>query len=134
MDYQWYKNNEPIPGANLSYLYEEGGLNPNASYHLAMKRLSNGEKIETCPFQPTADVEPSVVYVYPSPVRSGGTLTVKVSAAASVAIVNMFGEMVVSQALAEGENSIVLNVPAGVYVVQVTINGQTRVCRISVID
>ena len=134
IDYQWYKNNEPIPGANLSYLYEEGGLDPKASYHLAMTRLSNGEKIETCPFQPTAEVEPSVVYVYPSPVRSGGTLTVKVSAAASVAIVNMFGEMVVSQALVEGENSIVLNVPAGVYVVQVTINGQTRVCRISVID
>ena len=134
MDYQWYKNNEPIPGANLSYLYEEGGLNPNASYHLAMTRISNGEKIETCPFQPTAEIEPSVVYVYPSPVRSGGTLTVKVSAAATVAIVNLFGEVVVSQALEEGENNIVLNAPAGVYVVQVTINGQTRVCRISVID
>ena len=66
--------------------------------------------------------------------RSGGTLTVKVSAVATVAIVNLFGEVVVSQALEEGENSIVLNAPAGVYVVQVTINGQTRVCRISVID
>jgi hypothetical protein len=133
-DYQWFKNNEPIPGANMSYLYEESGLDPEASYHLEMKRLSNGEKIETCPFQPAADVEPTVVYVYPSPVRSGGTLTVKVSAPASVAIVNMFGEVVVTQSLAEGENSISINAPAGVYVVQVTINGQTRVCRISVIN
>jgi hypothetical protein len=133
-DYQWYKNNLPIAGANLSYLYVAEGLDLTAFYHLEMTRVSNGEKVSTCPFRPTMSEEPAVVYVYPSPVRTGGTLTVKVSAAATVTIVNMFGDVVLTQALAEGENSIAMSAPAGVYVVHVAIGEETRVCRISVIE
>jgi len=133
-DYQWYKNNLPIAGANLSYLYVAEGLDLTAFYHLEMTRVSNGEKVSTCPFRPTKSEEPAVVYVYPSPVRTGGTLTVKVSAAATVTIVNMFGDVVLTQALAEGENSIAMSAPAGVYVVHVAIGEETRVCRISVIE
>ena len=133
-DYQWYKNNEPIPGANLSYLYVEEGLDPNASYHLEMRRIGNGEKVSTCPFKPQPVEDEAVVYVYPSPVRTGGVLTVKVSEPASLQMVNMFGDVVLSGALREGENSLTVSVPAGVYVVQVAIGAQTRVCRISVIE
>ena len=133
-DYQWYKNNEPIPGANLSYLYVEEGLDPNAFYHLEMRRIGNGEKVSTCPFNPQPVEDEAVVYVYPSPVRTGGVLTVKVSEPASVQMVNMFGDVVLSGALQEGENSLTVSVPAGVYVVQVAIGAQTRVCRISVIE
>lgn len=132
--YQWYKNNEPIPGANMTYLYAEQGLDPQATYHLEMTRVSNGEHVATCPFKPIIVPDPAVVYVYPSPVRSGGTLTIKVSAAASVTIVDMFGNKVLSQSLLEGENSISMNVPAGVYVVQVAVGGDTRTCRISVVE
>ena len=46
----------------------------------------------------------------------------------------MFGEVVLTQALSEGENSITMAVPSGVYVAQVLINGETRVCRISVVE
>ena len=133
-DFQWYKNNEAIPGANLSYLYVEEGLDPSASYHLEMTRVSNGEKVATCPFRPTAVEDQKVVYVYPSPVQVGGTLTVKVSEAASLTIVNMFGDIALTQALSEGTNSITMAVPAGIYVVQVQIGSETRVCRISVIE
>lgn len=133
-DFQWYKNNKAIPGANLSYLYTEEGLDPSASYHLEMTRVSNGEKVTTCPFRPTAVEDQKVVYVYPSPVQVGGTLTVKVSEAASLTIVNMFGDIVLTQALSEGTNSITMAVPAGIYVVQVQIGSETRVCRISVIE
>ncbi len=133
-DYQWYKNNLPIAGANLSYLYVAEGLDLTAFYHLEMTRVSNGEKVSTCPFRPTKSEEPAVVYVYPSPVRTGGTLTVKVNAAATVTIVNMFGDVVLTQALAFGENSIAVSAPAGVYVVHVAIGEETRVCRISVIE
>lgn len=135
-DYQWYKNNEPILGANLSYLYEERGLDMNAYYHLEMKRVSTGEDVVTCPFKPqTIDEENIVsVFVYPSPVRSGSTLTVKVSDDAVVNIFNMFGDLLLTKDLLEGENSFVVNAPAGVYVVQVLIGDQMRTCRISVID
>ena len=133
-DFQWYKNNEAIAGANLSYLYVAEGLDPADSYYLEMTRVSNGEKVTTCPFLPTAVEDQKVVYVYPSPVRVGGTLTVKVSEAASLTIVNMFGDIALTQALSEGTNSITMEVPAGIYVVQVQIGSETRVCRISVIE
>ena len=133
-DFQWYKNNEAIAGANLSYLYVAEGLDPAYSYYLEMTRVSNGEKVTTCPFRPTAVEDQKVVYVYPSPVQVGGTLTVKVSEAASLTIVNMFGDIALTQALSEGTNSITMEVPAGIYVVQVQIGSETRVCRISVIE
>lgn len=133
-DFQWYKNNEAIAGANLSYLYVAEGLDPADSYYLEMTRVSNGEKLTTCPFRPTAVEDQKVVYVYPSPVQVGGTLTVKVSEAASLTIVNMFGDIALTQALSEGTNSIAMEVPAGIYVVQVQIGSETRVCRISVIE
>lgn len=133
-DFQWYKNNEAIAGANLSYLYVAEGLDPADSYHLEMTRVSNGEKVTTCPFRPTAVEDQKVVYVYPSPVQVGGTLTVKVSEAASLTIVNMFGDIALTQALSEGTNSITMEVPAGIYVVQVQIGSETRFCRISVIE
>lgn len=133
-DFQWYKNNEAIAGANLSYLYVAEGLDPADSYYLKMTRVSNGEKVTTCPFRPTAVEDQKVVYVYPSPVQVGGTLTVKVSEAASLTIVNMFGDIALTQALSEGTNSIAMEVPAGIYVVQVQIGSETRVCRISVIE
>lgn len=133
-DFQWYKNNEAIAGANLSYLYVAEGLDPADSYYLEMTRVSNGEKLTTCPFRPTAVEDQKVVYVYPSPVQVGGTLTVKVSEAASLTIVNMFGDIALTQALSEVTNSIAMEVPAGIYVVQVQIGSETRVCRISVIE
>jgi hypothetical protein len=133
-DYQWYKNSEPIPGANLSYLYVGEGLDTAAVYHLEMTRVANNEKVVTCPFRAQAVEDPAVVYVYPSPVRSGANLTVKVGDAATVKIVNMFGDVLLTQPLTAGENAIPIAAQAGVYVVQVTIGTQTRVCRISVID
>ncbi len=133
-DFQWYKEGEPIAGANLAYLYLQGGLDPEAHYHLEMTRVSNGEHVATCPFLPAASETKDVLYVYPSPVRSGGTLTIKVSAAANATIVNAFGEVVLTAALSEGENSLTINAPAGVYVVQVVMNGQTHICHIGVID
>lgn len=133
-DYQWYKDNEPIEGDTLSYMYVEGGLDPNATYHLEMTRVSNGEKVVTCPFRPLVEEDKIVVYVYPSPVQSGGKLTIMVSAAAKATIVNTFGEVVKTLDLKEGANEVEMNVPAGVYVVQVVIDGETRVCRVGVID
>ena len=133
-DYQWYKDNEPIEGDTLSYMYVEGGLDPNATYHLEMTRVSNGEKVVTCPFRPVREEDRVVVYVYPSPVQSGGKLTIMVSAPATATIVNTFGDVVTTIDLKEGANEVVMNVPAGLYVVQVTIGGETRVCRVGVID
>ena len=133
-DYQWFKDNDTIQGATLSYLYVEGGLDTTAYYHLEMTRVSTGMRVSTCPFRPSGTKNTVSVYVYPSPLRSGGTLTIKVSEPGKATIVNMFGEVVTTASLVSGENSVVLNAPAGVYVVQVVIGSSARTCRISVID
>ena len=90
--------------------------------------------VTTCPIKPVASREAPAVYVYPSPVRSGGTLTIKVSEAAKASIVDMFGNVVLSQDLVEGANSVIMNVQAGVYVVRVEIGDKSHVCRISVTE
>lgn len=133
-DYQWFRNNDTIHGATLSYLYVEGGLDPESTYHLEMTRVSTGERVVTCPFRPVVNENSTIVYVYPSPVRAGNALTIKVSEPATAAFVNMFGEIVLTRELVEGENSVTMNVPAGIYVVQITVGETTRVFRISVID
>lgn len=133
-DYQWFKDGEPIEGANMSYLYLPEGLDTAATYYLEMIRVSNGMTVTTCPIKPAATHEAPAVYVYPSPVRSGGTLTIKVSEAATASIVDMFGNVVLTQNLAEGANSVIMNVQAGVYVVRVEIGDQNHVCRISVTE
>lgn len=133
-DYQWYKDNQPIEGATMSYLYVPEGLDTDASYHLEMVRVNNGERVATCPFIPVEDTDVKVVYVYPSPVRAGGILTIKTSEEATATIVDMFGKTVLTQALKEGENSLLMSVPVGVYVVHVAIGDQTRICRISVVN
>ena len=133
-DYQWYKNGVPIEGDTLSYLYAPNGLDPAAAYHLEMRRASNGEQVATCPFIPTVKEEQIVVYVYPSPVQAGGLLTIKVNAPAKATIINAFGEVVKTVDLQQGTNEVEMNVPAGVYIVQVEINGDSRACRVGVID
>ena len=133
-DYQWFCNNDTIRGATLSYLYVEGGLDPTATYHLEMTRVSTGERVVTCPFRPVENQTSTIVYVYPSPVRTGNALTIKVSEPATATIVNMFGDVVITRSLVEGENFVTMNVPAGIYVIQIAVGETTRVFRISVID
>lgn len=50
-DFQWVKNGEKIAGANLSYYYEAGGLDPSAEYQVEVL-LPNGVRLTTCPFVP----------------------------------------------------------------------------------
>ncbi len=133
-DFQWYKEDVPIEGANKSYLYVEEGLEIGARYTLRMKRVSNGEEVETCSYIPKALEEMDKVVVYPSPVRVGQTLTVKSNKAGSAAFVSMIGETVQTNAFGQGTSSIPAPSLAGVYVVKVTIDGKIQTCRITVIE
>ena len=133
-DYQWFKDGEPIEGANMSYLYVPEGLDTASIYYLEMVRVSDSTKVTTCPFKPVVTKETPEVYVYPSPIRSGGTLTIKVTEAATATIVDMFGNIVLTQNLIEGANSVVVNAPAGVYVVRIEVGDKSHVCRISVTE
>lgn len=56
MDYtsfQWMKDSVDVPGAVLSYYYEEGGLNMNSFYQVRVI-TTDGEILISCPFYPEA--------------------------------------------------------------------------------
>ena len=133
-NFQWLRNGEPIPNATKSYLYLEEGLKTTDAYVLRMRRVSNGEIVQTCAYYPKTDNEVDKVVIYPSPVRIGQTLTVKSNKAGSAAFVSMIGETVQTNAFGQGTSSIPAPSVAGVYVVKVTIDGNIQTCRISVIE
>ena len=47
--FQWYKNDEPLPGENHSYIYQP--LDPNSQYYVELTR-SDGVTVKNCPIQP----------------------------------------------------------------------------------
>lgn len=133
-DFQWYKNDVAIEGANMSYLYVEGGFKKGDVYTLEMTRISNGERVETCPFVPATKEEKAHIVIYPSPVRKGGELTVKSDKAGTVSFTNMLGESAGSASIVAGENTVTAPAVAGIYVVQVQTDTETLSCQISVMD
>lgn len=133
-DFQWYCDEVAIEGANLSYLYVEEGLKAGSAYTLEMTRVSTGERVQTCPFVPKAATEQNRVVIYPSPVHTGGKLTIKSSLPGSVKICNMLGDTAVSAELVAGENYVTAPASAGVYVVQVATENEIQSCQISVIE
>lgn len=133
-DFQWLHNDKPIAGANKSYLYLENGFVPGDSYILRMKRVSNGEVVQTCAYYPKSESEVDKVVIYPSPVRIGQNLTLKSTKSGTAAFVNMLGEAVQTKSFPAGTSTMEAPSIAGVYVVKVTIEGKIQTCRITVIE
>lgn len=72
-DFQWYKNGEPIPGATLSFLFIDGGLDFSATYSAEITR-ADGQKLMTCNFTPTKVEQVSPI---PSLLPIGTNVTVQ---------------------------------------------------------
>ena len=50
--YQWYRNNEPIPGETLPYLYVPRGLEQDTTwYHVRVVRVGETQDFQTCPIR-----------------------------------------------------------------------------------
>lgn len=80
-----------------------------------------GEVIYTpfgCPTAGTPDYAFMQPEVYPNP--SNGTFTIKINESGSAAIYNISGQLVQEKVLAEGENTLQLSLPAGVYLLKGT--------------
>ena len=50
--YQWYKDGQPIAGATLPYLFEDGGLDTTAVYSARVVQADNGKELYICPVVP----------------------------------------------------------------------------------
>ncbi|MCQ2332981.1 MAG: hypothetical protein MJZ88_00005 [Paludibacteraceae bacterium] len=128
--YQWYKNGQPITGANESYYIEESGLDRTATYCVLLTR-ADSMSIFTCPF----DFNPSTgiddVYgsaFIPSFVSRNSTFSV--AGCGMATWVDMLGTVVRKQSFIE---SIQTPAIAGMYILYLQDErGNTQVARIIV--
>ncbi|MDI9339832.1 MAG: DUF2341 domain-containing protein [Sediminibacterium sp.] len=73
--------------------------------------------------------ESGMVSIFPNPTKAQFTIDVK--SAAQVRIINLIGEMIMSQKLEAGQHSVDLSSNAsGLYLIEVTTNGRTEVIRL----
>lgn len=72
-DFQWYKNGEPIPGATLSFLFIDGGLDFSATYSAEVTR-ADGQTLMTCNFTP---IKVEQISPIPSLLPLGSTIPVQ---------------------------------------------------------
>jgi len=70
---QWYKDNQPIPGATGQYYYAPALLN---GVYYAIATDKDGNKVQTCPRICDGIVMQAGISVYPNPVKSGTKATV----------------------------------------------------------
>jgi hypothetical protein len=74
-DFQWYLDNEAIPGATGRYLLQSGGLRHGHNYHAKMLDITR-RTFETCPY---LYLEEERLRVHPNPIVRGSLLTVELS-------------------------------------------------------
>ncbi len=119
--YQWYVNGQEIAGANLSYYspYPQE-LDMLGQYQLKMKR-SDGIEFLTCPCVPgtVENAAPASVRVAPTRVPAGHPVTVTVGEAGMMDVYSAMGQKVMSVALEENDNVVVMPAQEGIYILSV---------------
>ena len=121
LDYQWFKNNELLPGETHSYLYQP--LDTTAEYHVVVTR-KDGVQIATCPLQPVYHEQQSK---YPSVVKAGQKMRMYMAQETTIWYYTVSGQLYSSFTLPQGHVTMdAPNIP-GVYVLRaVDKQGETQ--------
>lgn len=119
--FQWYMNDEPIMGANHSYLYQP--LDENAEYYVALTR-TDGLVMTTCPIQPVHHEQQTD---FPTVVQTGQRLPIYMEHAATIWYYTMSGQLYTSFSLPQGYTSLPTPDQTGAYVIRsVNAQGETQ--------
>ena len=129
INFQWFKDDEPIEGAINSILYQPNGLDTGALYHVNLTRL-DGVTINSCPIQPILfsdiSVSPTVTFV-------GSEVKVKSPSYGEAKIFNTVGVHISTVSLHQGETQMRVPAVAGTYIVRVELaDGTTKTEKIIV--
>lgn len=136
--YQWYKNGEPIEGATEQFYNDPEGI--SGSYFLAVTTV-DGEALHTCSqFYEKVITRSASLSVYPNPVASNSTITVRfedISPAELVgAVMSVYttrGVLIYKTDVVEVNNT--LHLTEGLYVGTVnTAAGEQFVFKVSVVE
>ena len=121
LDYQWFKNNEPLLGENHSYLYQP--LDTTAAYHVVVTR-KDGVQIATCPVQPTYHEQQSK---YPSVVKAGQKMRMYMAQETTIWYYTVSGQLYSSFTMPQGHSMMSVPDTPGVYVLRaVDKQGETQ--------
>jgi uncharacterized repeat protein (TIGR02543 family) len=128
--YQWYHNNDVIPGANKQYYYKKGGLE-NGSYKVYISYNSDAEGRLVCgAFSPAEEVSngstnPNRLSVFPNPSPTGTRLVIMNDSEeeALLSIYSVDGKLIYSQTVTDIQATVDIILPQGIYVARLT-NGQ----------
>jgi hypothetical protein len=118
LSYQWYKNNQIMNGETRSYLYvKNGALDTTAEYKAKVTRVSDGVALFTCPVIP---VVKSDVAVFPTEFSTATNVTIRTTAPGTAVLMKSSGIRLKQQVVQRGDNSMLVSVPAGNYVLVIT--------------
>ena len=121
LDYQWFKNNEPLLGENHSYLYQP--LDTTAAYHVVVTR-KDGVQIATCPVQPVYHEQQSK---YPSVVKAGQKMRMYMAQETTIWYYTVSGQLYSSFTMPQGHGMMSVPDTPGVYVLRaVDKQGETQ--------
>ena len=121
LDYQWYKNNEPLMGENHSYLYQP--LDTTAEYYVVVTR-SDSVQIATCPIQPVYHPQQSK---YPSVVKAGQKMRMYMAQETTIWYYTVSGQLYSSFTMPQGHGMMDVPNTPGVYVLRaVDKQGETQ--------
>ncbi|MDR3236611.1 MAG: T9SS type A sorting domain-containing protein [Prevotellaceae bacterium] len=128
---QWYKNGISL-GEDLTYYYEAGGLDVNASYHIVAE-TQYGTFI-SCEFRPEIVAKEGIM-VYPNPVKVSNKVTIEGAATArSIRLYTITGDYISSVTPEVDAKVRMPNIP-GIYLIQITLNNaQTKTFTIIVVQ
>ena len=117
-DIQWYRNGEPIEGANHPYYYvPDGTLEYGAQYCAELTRVDDGETYFTCPII-AVEKEKNSMSISPSFVPNGMPLYVQTDVPCKVQIYDAMGNYMWSESVNKGRTALVIAHKAGCYVLK----------------
>lgn len=128
--FQWYKGEELIEGATLSYYYASDGLASDIPYRVLLTQ-DNGEQVFSCDFYAT--ITPVVqVDIQPTRVRQGEAVRLNSTVQGRYILYNMQGLSVGSGWVVQGEQQIDLPGISGIYLLHFMSEEKNEIFRISV--
>ena len=121
LDYQWFKNNEPLLGENRSYLYQP--LDTTAEYYVVVTR-KDSVQIATCPIQPVYHEQQSK---YPSVVKAGQKMRMYMAQETTIWYYTVSGQLYSTFTMPKGHGMMDVPNTPGVYVLRaVDKQGETQ--------
>ena len=136
VDYQWYKDGEPLRGETGSQLYlPDEGLDQGSGYSVELTRVEDGVRVRSCPFYPTVEPNTVTLAVFPTVMSAQRRtpLIVSISQPAQITLYYQSGMQVAAWHVTEGEHQLRIPQERGLYLLHViTEKGERKTKKIIV--